>query len=119
MKNKKVSILLLLIISFSVFNTSYAKTTRAIYIDPDFYIVGTVAYCQTAISSNSLEDDISVVVKLFRGATCEITWKESGKGSLFLNKTYPVNRNTTYRLMVVATINGVKSDPVYIVARCE
>ena len=119
MKNKKVNVLLLLIIILCVVNTSYAKSTRIIQINPDLYFKGTTAYCKTTISGNSLEDDIEVIVKLFRGATCVITWRESGKGRLVFSETYPVEKNKTYRLMVVVTINDIKSDPVYVVAKCE
>lgn len=116
--SKKLALIMILIMILDSSLSTYAASTRANQISPTLTFSGTTANCDVVVYCNT-NDTISIIVKLWRGATCEYTWTDSGTGYIFFNETYSVTSGKTYRLTVDATINGVHQPRVAVVAECK
>jgi hypothetical protein len=103
------AILLLAIIPF----TAYAVTSRTVAIIPRISFSGSTATCSVDITGYSLNDELDVVVKLWKGNTCLDTWYANSTGFLFFKDYYnPVQKGITYNLTVELTVNGTTESSV-------
>lgn len=97
-----VLILLLSIVPLSAF----AATPRTAMIYPTLSFSGTTATCSLIVTADP-GDNISAVVKLWRGGSCLATWNASGTRTLSFSRTATVSKSQTYTLTADVTINGV------------
>lgn len=115
---KKIVLLMaLLIFNFPV--TVNAATPRYINIRPGISFSGTTAHCTASVTGNSINDDIDIVVKLWKGNSCIATWEDSGLGYVYLSKSKTVQKNYEYTLTIDAIINGQAQPTASFTAKCK
>lgn len=108
---RKIALLLaLLLCALPV--TANAAAPRIVGIVPSISFVGNTANCSVSITADSINDDITAVVKLWDGNSCIATWNASGAGFLNINRSKVVTKGVEYVLTVDVTINGVKRPTV-------
>lgn len=66
-----------------------------------------------------MNNDIDIVVKLWKENSCIATWKESGAGYVYLSKNKTVEKNHEYTLTIDATINGKTQPAASFTAKCK
>ncbi len=76
------------------------------HVIPMLSFTGTTANCKADVTASRTSDEIDVTMILWQGDTQLKSWSASGTGSVFLSKTYSVEKGKTYTLTVDATING-------------
>lgn len=70
---KKIALSLALIL-FILPITAHAATPRAITIVPSINFVGDTANCSVYVTANSMNDNITAVIKLWDGGNCIGLW---------------------------------------------
>jgi len=103
---KKRSLALILVIVLATTITAQAAQARLNHVIPMLSFSGTTANCEADVTANRTSDEIDVTMTLWQGNTPLKSWVTSGTGSVFLSKTYSVEKGKTYTLTVDATING-------------
>ena len=86
----------------------------ALKIFPGLSFDGTTAKCSATVIADNMNDNISVIMKLWRGSSCIATWRSSGNGYVNLNYTKNVALAVKYRLTVDVTTNGLAEPTVSI-----
>ena len=115
---RKIALFLAIVIALSVPLTAHAAEERMLSIYPEITFSGTTANCAVAVTGNYANDDIDVVIKLWRGSTCLRTWYASGEGYVFWDDTATVTKGKTYDLSVDVTINNVTKPRVSVSGTC-
>lgn len=110
---KRIALFLALLM-FILPVTANAASTRNVSISPGLKIDGTTAVCSLLVVGNSENDEIEIVVKLYKGSNCIATWSESGTGYLNFLKNKTVSKGTEYTLTAEVEINGTMQPPVSI-----
>jgi len=99
--------------------TAVAADARASGGRPTLVFSGSVATCAVNVYADSPSDEIEIEVYLYMNGTTLIeSWSDSGYGDIDFEETCTVTRRKTYKLTVVATINGVEQSPVSVTATC-
>ena len=106
---------LCLLLSVAVFAVEARATVRR----PTLTFSGSTATCAVNIQGASSRDEIEIDVYLYMGTTLIESWHDSGYGELDFEETCTVTRRKTYKLTVVATINGEEQSPVSVTATCS
>ena len=114
---RKIALLLALVL-FVLPVTANAATPRNVTIIPRLGFEGETAKCSVTVTGNSINDNITAVIKLWDGGYCIATWTASGSGYLNMNRTKEVNKYSEYIMTVEVTINGVKQDTVSTYGTC-
>lgn len=97
-----------------------AVEARAVMPRPVLSFSGSTATCAVRVSADSSRDEIEIDVYLYmNGTTLVESWSDSGYGEIDFEETCTVTRRKTYRLTVVATINGEEQPPVSVTATCS
>ena len=86
--------------------------TRNANISPGLKIDGTTATCSVLVVGNAENDEITVVVKLWKGSSCIATWNESGIGYVNFLENKTVSKGAEYTLTAEVIINGIRQ-PTY------
>ena len=86
-------------------------------ISPRLDFTGTTANCGVVVSANP-GDDITVVLKLWRGSTCLKGWTVRDEYSLNFSDTCPVTRGQSYKVTADVSINNVAQDQVSVSKTC-
>lgn len=110
--------LLLALLLFVLPVTANAATPRAINIVPSISFVGNTANCSVYVTTDSFEDNITAVIKLWDGGNCIALWTGAGSGYLNMNKSKVVTKGVEYIMTVEVTINGVKQPTVSTYGTC-
>lgn len=97
--------------------TANAATARSIEITPGIQFNGNTANCTVSVAGNATRDEIDVVVKLWQGSTCIVTWTTSGNGYVYFSKNRTVRSGVEYTLTADVTINGITQPTVSISGR--
>lgn len=110
-----ITLLVVMILTMSVQAISPRLTT----IKPVLSFSGRTAECAVDIWADHTTDEISVTMKLWRGASCLETWTESGEGHVYLygEHTVPM-RGWSYKLTAEVTLNGEYLGETYDEATC-
>jgi hypothetical protein len=87
--------------------TAAAATPRTATIRLSLSYSGTTATCAVVTVSDYSTDEITCVLKLWRGSTCIATWEGNGSGYLHMSKTKNVTSGVEYTLTADVVINGV------------
>ena len=116
MTRRVITVILTIIVVFTVATTALAAQDRSASVNVDLTFSGTTATGSASVDGNSSSDTISVYVELWRGNTLIKSWTDSGTGSVDSSRTANVVHNQTYTLKAYAIINGV-SMPVASVTR--
>ena len=115
---KKIALLLAVILVLAMATTAYAAEPRLLNIMPGLSFSGTTAECSVVVAGNYANDDIDVVIKLWRGSTCVRTWYANGDGYVFWEGTATATKGKTYTLTADVTINNVTKPRVSISGTC-
>lgn len=100
--------------------TAVAVDARASVRSPTLTFAGSVATCAVKVYADSPRDEIEIDVYLYmNGTTLVESWSDSGYGEIDFEETCTVTRRKTYKLTVVATINGEEQSPVSVTATCS
>ena len=110
---------LFLVLAVLLSMTVIAAETRASVRRPALTFSGSTATCACSISGDSSGDEIEIDVYLYMGSTLVESWSDSGYGDIDFEETCTVTRRKTYKLTVVATINGEEQSPVSVTATCS
>ena len=110
---------LFLVLTMLLSAAVFAADTRASDYRPVLTFSGSTATCSVDIYGASSSDEIEIEVKLYMGTTLIESWNDSGYGALEFEETCTVTRRKTYKLTVVATINGEEQSPVSVTATCS
>ena len=86
----------------------------ALKIFPGLSFDGTTAKCSATVIADNMNDNITVTMKLWKGASCLATWSSSGNGYVNLLYLKVVALGVRYKLTVDVTINGVPEPMVSI-----
>lgn len=116
---KKRWFILILIVTVLLVVPAQATTSRIMQLTPTLTFDGTTANCAFTVSGNTPMDDISIVLKLWRGNTCLATWEDSGIGYVHMSETETVAKGYLYQLTADVTINGKDQPQVSVSARCS
>lgn len=116
---RKIALLMAVILLVSIPTTAYAATPRFLNIMPELTFDGTTANCSVAVVASTTDDNLTATIKLWEGSTCLKSWTVSGEGYIFWEDTVTVTKNSTYKLTVDVTINGVSKPQVYAESTCE
>lgn len=96
--------------------TANAATTRNANISPGLKFDGTTAVCSVLVVGNSANDEIEIIVKLWKGSNCIATWSESGVGYLNFMENKTISKGAEYTLTAEVEINGIKQ-PISSISR--
>ena len=113
---KKIAFLLALLM-FVLPITANAAAPRSVFIKPGISFNGNTANCTVSVTGNTMSDDIEVVVKLWQGNSCLVTWNTSGIGYVNFSKSRTVSDGVVYTLTADVTINGIKQPIASISSR--
>lgn len=108
---KKIALFLALLM-FVLPVTVNAATTRNANISPGLKIDGTTATCSVLVVGNAENDQITLVVKLWKGSSCIATWNESGIGYVNFLEYKTVSKGAEYTLTAEVVISGIRQ-PTY------
>lgn len=117
-KMKKIALLLAIVLILSTPLSAHAAEPRMLSIYPGISFSGTTAECSLAVTGDYADDEIDVVIKLWRGSTCLRTWYASGEGYVFWEDTATVTKGQTYKLTVDVTVNDVLKPRVSTSGTC-
>lgn len=115
---KKIAFLLALLMLLLPI-TANASTSRSIFIKPGISFDGNTANCTVSVTGNTMRDEIDVVVKLWQGSTCIVTWTTSGNGYVYFSKSRTIRSGVEYTLTADVTINGIAQPTASISGRTE
>lgn len=115
---KKIALILAVVLMLSTPLSAHAAEERMLSIYPGISFSGTTAECSLAVTGDYADDEIDVVIKLWRGSTCLRTWYDSGEGYVFWEDTATVTKGKTYTLTVDVTINDVTKPRVSTSGTC-
>lgn len=115
---KKIALLLAIVLILSTPLSVHAAEPRMLSIYPGISFSGTTAECSLAVTGDYADDEIDVVIKLWRGSTCLRTWYASGEGYVFWEDTATVTKGQTYKLTVDVTVNDVLKPRVSTSGTC-
>ncbi len=113
---KKIAFLLALLM-FVLPITANAATPRSVFIKPGISFDADTAICTVSVTGNTMRDEIDVVVKLWQGSNCVVTWTTSGTGYVNFSKSITVSNGVEYTLTADVTINGINQPTVSISGR--
>ena len=114
---KKIILLLALLLCMHP-GTVNAVEPRIVGIVPSINFVGNTANCCVSVTSDSLRDTITAVIKLWDGGTCIALWTGRGYGYLNMNKSREVTKGVEYIMTVEVTINGIAKPAVSTYGTC-
>lgn len=104
---RKVLCVLLALIMLTLPITASAATARSASIRLSLSYSGTTATCAVVTVSDYTTDEITCVLKLWRGSTCIATWEGEGSGYLHMSETKTITSGVEYTLTADVVINGV------------
>lgn len=116
---RRIICVILVIMLIAAPISASAATTRTANIIVSLSYSGTTATCSTVAISDYTTDEITCVLKLWKGSTCVATWYGSGSGYLSMSKTKAVTRGVEYTLTADVTINGVAQPQASKTKKCE
>ena len=118
MMKRFFTLFLALLVLLSV--AAFAADARASTGRPTLTFSGVTATCAYSCEGASSRDEIEIDVYLYmNGTTLVESWSDSGYGEIDFEETCTVTRRKTYKLTVVATINGEEQSPVSVTATCS
>ena len=114
---RMICILLAIVLTIAPVTAS-ASTARTANIIVSLSYSGITANCSVVVVSDYDTDEITCVLKLWKGSTCITTWYGSGSGYLSMTKTKPLATGIEYTLTADVVINGVAQPRASITKKC-
>lgn len=112
MVKRIVSLVVLLALILAI--PAYAASQRLVDVLPDVTFANNNATCTVEIYADRSNDQINATMELWQGTRRIDSWNDSDSGYLFMEETACVETNTTYKLVVNYSINGITKNPVTI-----
>lgn len=115
---RKIICLILAIAILALPLAASAVTPRTANISLSLSFSDTIANCIVIVASDDTTDEISCVLKLWRGSTCVATWTKDSTGYLYMTQSKPVISGVEYTLTADVVINGVAQPQVSTTKKC-
>ena len=115
---KKLIILLVLLMVFSLSVTAYASESRAALANPSLTSDGETAVCSVTCIGDKSTDEIDATLTLYRGNTYVDSWSESGLSRVRVKGECDVDSGVQYRLVLTWYLNGIKQTTITRTGTC-
>lgn len=92
----------------------HAAEPRSVLVVPTLKFDGTTATCILQITGDKTTDKIAATMALWHGDTFIKSWAGEDYLVFKLKGTATVEKNETYELRIIYSVNGVKKTPVSI-----
>lgn len=119
MRKRLFAVIIVLVILISIPVTAYAVTPRSLLVIPELTFAGKTATCALTVTTESTENQIMAVIKLWDGDICLKTWNDRGDGYLFFSDYYTVSHSGEFTLTADVYVNNVKKPQVSDSAICK
>lgn len=103
---KVFAILTVVVLLASLAMPAAAAEPRIVTIRPSLTFSDGIATCDVAMVGNTMNDELSATIRLYRGNTLIATWRVEGQGYITFNRTKSVAQGFRYKLTVDLIFNG-------------